>query len=806
MSFLLSASRRTLFILFAALALSACDSAEERLGKHYERGMALMEAGSPEKAVLEFRNALKLDENHAPSRYQIAQLYEADGELRAAASNYRLVTELQPDFVEARVRLARLLSNGGAAEEAARHAERALELAPDNPEALSVAATTRYRMNDREGALEAAEAALAADPSLVGANVVVATTLIDDGAYERARDRLAALSAERPDEIIYRLLTIRALEGLGDEEGIIGELQTLAELQPEELAYRETLARLYMRRGDLESAEAELRALTEIDTGNVDRVLDITRFLIATDRREEGRATLEAALAADDNRRRAHTLGMALVEFDLVDGDTAAARERLQGLVETSRPIDADAARLMLAEMALNDDQREEAEELVRTVLDRDSDNVAALAMRASFKIDEYDIEGALSDLRTATNRAPDNPQLHMLIARAHERGGDSALAADAVATAARISQMAPPYALAYVRNLRAAGDIDGAQTVLIDALGRAPDDQDLLVAMGEVQIEREDWLGVEETAERLAAVDGTGTLANRLRVAALTRRGRLSDAITLLEGLASSRASQDSGQISTQLALSHIRAGDTESARRVIEQRLASNPDDLTALLLRAELQLRDNDVEAAEASLRTMIERRPDRAAGYIALARLRGGLGDLDAVEATLQQGTIEAEDPAEAHFMLAQFYEQQGDIDAAIAQYDALYVINPDSVVVANNLASLLSDHRRDNPEALGRAARIAQRLRDAKLPAFKDTYGWITYLNGDPEAALPYLEEAAIGLPNNPVVRYHLGRVQAELGQAAEGRTNLEAALAIDPNFALAASARRTLETLDMPRP
>ena len=111
--------------------------------------------------------------------------------------------------------------------------------------------------------------------------------------------------------------------------------------------------------------------------------------------------------------------------------------------------------------------------------------------------------------------------------------------------------------------------------------------------------------------------------------------------------------------------------------------------------------------------------------------------------------------------------ASYLEQSGDIDGAIAIYEELYERYPDSVVVANNLASLLTTYRTDDA-SLNRAWTVARRFSGTDLPAMQDTYGWILHRRGESAEALPYLEAAARGLPNDPVVQYHLGQVYQAL--------------------------------------
>ena len=80
-------SSRFAVLLGALLALAACDSAEERVAQHFERGLELVEEGAPEKAALEFRNALEVDENFIPARFELAKILLAEGNAQEIRGN-----------------------------------------------------------------------------------------------------------------------------------------------------------------------------------------------------------------------------------------------------------------------------------------------------------------------------------------------------------------------------------------------------------------------------------------------------------------------------------------------------------------------------------------------------------------------------------------------------------------------------------------------------------------------------------------------------------------------------------------------
>ncbi|MCE8469197.1 tetratricopeptide repeat protein, partial [Rhodovulum sulfidophilum] len=75
--------------------------------------------------------------------------------------------------------------------------------------------------------------------------------------------------------------------------------------------------------------------------------------------------------------------------------------------------------------------------------------------------------------------------------------------------------------------------------------------------------------------------------------------------------------------------------------------------------------------------------------------------------------------------------------------------------------------------RDDAESLDRAWTVARRFRDTKVPAMQDTYGWIALRRGESAEAVTYLEAAAKGLPEDPLVHYHLGKAYMALSRQAD---------------------------------
>ncbi|MBK8379313.1 MAG: tetratricopeptide repeat protein [Nitrospira sp.] len=69
-------------------------------------------------------------------------------------------------------------------------------------------------------------------------------------------------------------------------------------------------------------------------------------------------------------------------------------------------------------------------------------------------------------------------------------------------------------------------------------------------------------------------------------------------------------------------------------------------------------------------------------------------------------TLREGLAANPASEELHMLLASVLASQNSVDEAIAAYDAVLRMNPRNIFSANNLASLLADHktRRAEPGA------------------------------------------------------------------------------------------------------
>ena len=787
---------RTFLAPLALVALlAACDSIEERVAEHYERGQKLLEDGAPDKAILEFSNALKLDENHVPSLFAIAGIFEGRGDFQAAFTRYAKVAELDPGHAVARLKTARFYVLGNAIDKAKTELAASLEKAPDQAEGHALAAVIALREGDDAAARAAIEKAKGLAPT--NSEVMLAEigylrqSAGTPAALARADDAIAA----HPKKLPFYLLKLQMLQEQGDEAALGAHLGTIIEVFPEEPRFRQLRAQWALKNEDFATAETELRAIVTELPDDSEAVATLIRFLRQQHGDAAAREELTNQIAAAEN---AFPLELMLAQFDIQTGQTDAAITYLRDL--SSRPgADADEARLLLARLLIREDQQEEAQTLVGEVLQGDASNVEALVMRTAWLIDQDDLDQALQSARAGLSESPDDVRLLLLAGRVHELSGNLNLASDRYAKAVRVSDYDPANVTRYVQFLARDNRTQAAATVLAEAVERRPDDVRLLDLLAGTRIQLRDWTAAETA---IAALNRHAPdRARQLRSALMIGQERFDEGAELLRDLPEDTRQQVASL--TALVQTYLREGKTDEARGFLDEILAENPEHLQVLGLRGNLHLLEDEPEQARALYEKILSLDAGNVGAHSAIARMTEAAGDLDAAEAALNTGLAAVPGNAALMTRLAMLKERQGDFAEAIRLYGEVYDQTPDALAIVNNLAALLADHQADDPAALERAYQIAGRLRNATSPFYRDTYGWTRYLKGEYREAGQYLSAAAESVPDNAWIQYHAGMAQAALKNPAQARTHLERALELGgADFPPAAVIRDTLGGLE----
>ena len=790
-------------VLVGLLALAGCDTAEERAEKHFQSGMQLLEEGDAPRALVEFRNVFTLNKNHVRARLAYARASRSLGNLPEAYSNFLYVADRHPENMEARLALTEMAIVTQNWDEAERHGEALAnaEAPVENSEIPLLALKFREAIMAQDPVAvrevtREAEALAADQPD----NEILHRILIEgytgDGEIDKAIEITDKAIAAAPDNGTFYRVKAFLLARKEDAIALEDHLRTTIRLFPEDEETKGLLVQLLAREGDFEGATAFLRG--EIETAEDKRAAHITliAFIQRTSDTDAALAEVEKALPLYEDTRVLKALQAGLL-FDKGEQNQAVAI--LQEVVDSSEPgEETDQYKVTLARMLISTGNEVGARQLVEAVLESSPGNVEALKMSAAWLIDQDQADAAISTLRLALDQEPEDAETMTLMARAHERNGNAQLAQDLLALAVDASGNAPEESLRFARLLVDQERFSAAENVLLNALRRQPGHVGVLGLLGQVYLATEDWSRAEQVADTLLRqdTDAARPAGNNLKLQIISRVEGRDQGIAFLERMLEGEDVNGAAKIA--LIRARLAEDRADEALKLAAELVAEFPDNPRARQVLANTQFATGKVEDAEENLRKVAEETglgPD----VLQYARVLGAQGKAEAAEQAIDDALQATPDSPDLLWAKASYLERDNDIDGAIGIYEQLYAVNSASLVVANNLASLLATYR-DDDESLDRAFTVARRLKGTDVAPFQDTYGWILFRRGEAEEALTYMEPAARALRTDPIVQYHLGRVHEALGNRAEAITQYEASLELagdnDPREQIADAMRR----------
>ena len=782
----------------ALVLLSACDSPEDRIERHMERAGELLAEGVPEKATLEYRNVLDIDENHIGAQYALAEIHEDKGEYEAAFTRYRKVVEIQPEHGAANAKLARFYLLSQDLDLAKIQLAIALRMMPGDAGILALKASIEMKSGDLDAAGRTLEDAIGLAPTNVDVAITEMAYIMETKGVEQALIRTDQALEIHPDERELHVLKILMLREIGTEPAIGAQLRTMSDRFPEDFQFRQALVQWAVRNGENDIALTELRGLVAAQPGEAGPVSSLVRFVYTENGPDAARAELQRLIDGSEDPLRFELM---LAELNARSGRRDAAIAELKELAGRAGE-DVNLVRAALARQLVAAEDTEQADQVISAALEHDAKDVEILVLSIQRLLTTNQLEPAGRQLRLALEEAPEDVRVLLLSGQLQELLNNFSLASDRLAKAVQLDDYRPATTERYIRFLLRISEPAAAEVVLSTAIQRHAGSPQLFALLGFTRIQLQDWTGAERAARGLEQLDADR--ANQMRAAILIGQERFDEGAGILRDLVGTTEQQASTVAA--LVQTYLRNGQLDEAEAFLEELLAENPQNIQALGIRGNLYLAARNFPKAETYYRRVLEIEPGNGAAHSALARLAAVQGDADGAEAALRIGLGISPDSLILLARLAQLQEQRGDIDAAIETYERLYTRAPSALFVVNNLASLLSDHHADDAEAVERAYTLATRLRQATLPQYQDTYGWTRYLKGEYDVALLHLAPLAESLPDNPWIHYHLGMVYAALEQVDSAGLHLNTALSLTEGqeFAPAETIRAALGGLQKP--
>ena len=787
------ANLRHAALAFAVIQLAGCSSSEQRAQNYYEHGKELLAAHDNQRAEIEFRNAVKYNPKLLPAWRSLAEVEELTHNWKILVPALHTILELDPDDMSVRLKLGRLLLVEGAFDDALRLVNDPKVADIQNADLLALKAAILFKLKDSAGAVREAQAAIKIDPDNAGAMFVIAGDDFARGDSRAALEILNSGAMAKRTDVGIELFKLQIFEQTQDLQQAEALLKKLVDLYPNEISFKKELIRLYLfqhRNDDAEKAQRAIAAAAPTDTT---AQLDLVRLLNAIRGPAVAHQELDALIKAGGET---FPYRIALAQLEFAQGQTADGVALLKTLIgEASSADHVTTAQTLLAEYFLSQKQTDAAAALVSDILKKDARNISGLKLRAAMRMDAGQLEPAIADLRQALNDQPRATDLMLMLAAAYEKSGSIDLAEKEFADATRTSNFDPSVSLSYVTFLQRRGSVAHAEDVLVDLANRWPKNVQVLSALAQIRLSRQEWVGAQDVAEAIQRLGTNRTLADELKGVALAGRNKFDESIVALED--ASASAPNAVQPMYALVQTYLRAEKPDKAISFLQSVLKANPSNIEAYVLLGSVQLTNKAPDQAELNFKTAIEKGPKNPIGYRALSDFYVlQKKNAEALNVT-RAGLKEQPDNFMLRLALAGILESTGEYETAISEYEKLLQTNPNSIIVANNLASLLADRRTDKA-SLDRAQVLAAELRKSPLPQFKDTLGWVSYRQGDYKTAVQLLEDAAQTLPNLALVHYHLGMSLVAAGQPDKASGQFKTALGQAPDHDLEEKIRAAL--------
>ncbi|MDZ7626881.1 MAG: tetratricopeptide repeat protein [Parvularculaceae bacterium] len=779
----LSVRSAQLLIAVSAFVLASCASPEQRLEKYNESGARFLEDGKLGMANVQFLNALKIDEQNVDALIGLKAIAEKKGDYSQMFGLLQRLNRIDSKNVRVRMDLAKLYLLGNEAADALELADSLIAEDPKNAEALAIKSAILFRLGNSADAVTLAKQSLAIDPKLADAVAVLASDRVKEKDLEGALAILDGAIAADGSVSVLQLLRVQVLSSLGRTDDVRAAYLSLVEQNPKDANYRRLYVTALLEKGELEKARAQLVEIAGLVPKQNEAKLDIVRVDFRIGGRAKAEDTFKRLIA--DNPEEPD-LKFAYGGFLREQNDLAAA-EKVYAGIASRKDADLDEilrAKNELAAIRISGGKRAEAEAIIDEILKADAKDSGALTKRAGFKIESGDIDGAVADLRLVVNDNPDFWPPRLLLAAAFEQKGDLNLAESEFARAVETSKRAARPSHLYARYLIRQNKMDRAIKALTDSLAIDPDDADNLKLLAALRLDQQDWRGAEEAAKALAEVNKDDPVVGSILGAAYSGLGDFSGAIAALS-TEHERRPLESRPLAS-LIQAYIDAGRLPDAEAFLKNAIAKNKSNYDARILLGQLQ-RDAGASAdAVVSLQSAIAIEPLRPEAYEVMYGVYAVQGRRQEAGRTIEQAIAALPDNDGLQILKADHFIAERKFDEAISIYETILARRPNDLIVANNLASLLSE--RDDEASLKRASEVAASLRDAQNPYFVDTYGWALYRAGDKAAGIAALAKAAAAAPSVVDIRYHYGIALLDSGDVAKGRAELEAVIAA-PNAA-----------------
>jgi tetratricopeptide (TPR) repeat protein len=729
-------------LVLAALVFSGCAfSPQAKEARFLEAGKKALAKQEYTRAILQFRNAIRVKKDDAEAYYQLGLAYLGARDGKSAAIAFATAVSVDGKHMGAKLKLSELAIATSSDKDILTSAQQRLtdllKGAPDNPDVLNALAVAEWQLGHATDAERHLQRILVTAPQNLKAAINLAGILRAQKDFRGAEQVLIkAASGQPPAANAFVALAefYVLMKRHGDAEI---QFRRALQVEPKHAVAMYDLANLLLSIGKRDQADPLYRQLSYIGDRQYKTIYAV--FLFQTGKTQEAIKEFERLAKQDSNDRT---------------------------------------ARSMLVEAYWKANRQAEADAVLERALKSNPKDIEALTQRSAVLLGLGRNSEALENLKQVLRLRPDSGEAHFLLSRVHRANGNRLSERQELGEALRLRPDLLQARLDLSRSLIAAKSPKAAL--------------DIMTANDFPAAQRQSLPAIVQRNWALLAVSDGAAFRKEVEAGlALARHPDLlaQDAIVKMaeRNFAGARASLDEALDKNP---QDLRALDL----MVMTYRVQKQPEGvlpkLRALAVRhasspaiqnvlGEWFVASGDRDQARAAYTAALRLKTDYIPAMVGMAKIDLAVGRLD--EARKALNTLASSYPKNPmiNILLGNLEHLSGNRGKALGHYRKALEADGQNAMALNNVAYLLADFANKPDEALNYAQRAKEISPDD--PEVEDTLGWVLFKKGLYDVAIGHLE-ASVAKRSTAQGQYHLAMTYLKMGNRKRGEQALQAAV------------------------
>ncbi len=726
-------ARRSLRIalgLIATLSLAACGDSGKDLQERFDRALEYRNKGDMRAAVIELKNVLQIDPEHAEARWLLGRTYVALGDGASARKELERARDLGFTSPEMERATARAMLLQGRFEDALSRIE---QVSPSDFDAgwQVLRGQAQLGLQNVEEAKQAFDTALENDPDNTDARRGLARIGLMAGDTRAAEQQLDKALQSSKDDIQTWILKGELELSLRKPETAQASFEKALELSPTSTTARMGIVRAMLAQGKADQAAKHIDVLAKASPDHP--LVNYLRALAARQNNDldSAQAALREVLRVAPNH--APSLLQA-GQIHYMRREFEQARDVLQRYL-TQLPENL-AAKKLLAAVYIELKQPQKAVDLLGPLAARVPNDPQLLAMLGTAAMSQRDFEAGRTYLGQAAELAPDAAAIRTQLAVSYLASGDSA---DAITELEAVLESNPEFSRADVLLILTHfqnREFDKALAAASKLADKQPSNARVRNLLGAAYEGNKDYAMARQSYRKAVELNPDYATA-ALNLARLDLRdGKRDEARAAYEAILETRADQPVALV----ALAKMASDDDRAQEGIalLERARDKNPRAVQPRLILANYQLRRGNAGEALALAREAFEIAPQLPAAALLLGRAQITSGMADDAISTLSELAERYPDSVATHMQLALAYGQKRDIANTRRALDRVLELSP-----GNPLATLGLGNLALRTGKLDEAMNIARGLEQSqpKSPAGFSLAGDVLMARSEPRKAV-----------------------------------------------------------------